>query len=509
MELELKKTALDAYESIGEILLTQEETAETIVPDYCPDIARMIETDGKVFLHSREKREGKIEYAGTVKVTVLYVPEGKAGIQSLELMIPFRMESDHKGLTACQHMFAEVDIESLETRMLNPRKVFSRCKLIARITGYRMAPLQICTVILVGDAKTGIEKRNEQQTATFLTKLLEKDFTFTDQLNISPGREGISEIMNYRINGTVSESKVLGNKVVLKGLFSVSLLYKNTEGQYRSCNSELPFSQIMDAEGAAESAAVQVKLQVTGADIQIDGDDPEGRQMAVTLYFRVFAALREVQEVDLLQDFYSTAYEVRYEAAPLQLTEYYQAFSQRQMVREVLEIGSPADMLLTTSVICKNVTTNTDGELRTSACVKVLYLDENGMPLLAERTLEIRSQLEIPKGTRVWGKAVCTEPPQVTLGDRGIEVRFTVDFQMEQEKQQRKIYITAAELDESAPKDGEAVPSLVLRCLNPQETVWDLAKKHNSTIETILKANQLEGVELPANHLLLIPRKRG
>ena len=53
MELELKKACFDAYEAAGELTLTQEETAETIVPDYCPDIARIIETTGKVFLHSR------------------------------------------------------------------------------------------------------------------------------------------------------------------------------------------------------------------------------------------------------------------------------------------------------------------------------------------------------------------------------------------------------------------------------------------------------------------------
>ena len=45
---ELKKTSLDAYETGGELTLTQEETAETIVPDYLPDIARIIETEGRV-----------------------------------------------------------------------------------------------------------------------------------------------------------------------------------------------------------------------------------------------------------------------------------------------------------------------------------------------------------------------------------------------------------------------------------------------------------------------------
>ena len=50
----MKRAGLDAFEVGGELALTQEETTETIVPDYCPDIARIIETEGKVFLHSRE-----------------------------------------------------------------------------------------------------------------------------------------------------------------------------------------------------------------------------------------------------------------------------------------------------------------------------------------------------------------------------------------------------------------------------------------------------------------------
>ena len=49
MELELKKAGFDTYEIGGELTLTQEETAETIVPDYCPDIARIIETEGGSF----------------------------------------------------------------------------------------------------------------------------------------------------------------------------------------------------------------------------------------------------------------------------------------------------------------------------------------------------------------------------------------------------------------------------------------------------------------------------
>ena len=49
MELELKKECLDTYEPGEPQTLTQEETTETIVPDYCPDIARIISAEAFAF----------------------------------------------------------------------------------------------------------------------------------------------------------------------------------------------------------------------------------------------------------------------------------------------------------------------------------------------------------------------------------------------------------------------------------------------------------------------------
>lgn len=221
MELELKKACFDAYEAAGELTLTQEETAETIVPDYCPDIARIIETTGKVFLHSREMRDGRAEISGTVRVTVLYTPEGEGGIRTLEFAMPFTVETDGRSLPDCAALLADTEPELLETRMLNPRKVFTHCKLVTRLTGYQRRPLCFCT-----DAEAGpelcIEKKQEQQHAIVLTHIAEKDFTFSEQMDLSPGREGAAEILTSRVNSTVTETKIVGSKLLFKGIFTVS-----------------------------------------------------------------------------------------------------------------------------------------------------------------------------------------------------------------------------------------------------------------------------------------------
>ena len=510
MELELKRASLDAYETGGELTLTQEETAETIVPDYCPDIARIIETDGKIYLHSRELRDGKAEVSGTIRVTVLYTPDGEGGIRTLEFAMPFTAESDSRSLPGCVYLTAEVSPEFLETRMLNPRKVFTHCKLVTHITGYQKAPMVFCT-----DTEAeglSVEKRQEQQHAVLLTHIAEKDFTFTEEMNLSPGREGATELLTSQVCSTLTETKIVGSKLIFKGVFTISLLYRTANGKCCSTTGELPFSQIMEVEGAAEGAAAALQLQLTGTDLQIDGDDAEGRQIAVTLYFHATALLREERDLTLLNDLYSTAYDMTYEASPLVLTSFCETMTRRQTVREVLEIGVVAESILSLSVSCGTVSVSREGEstvLRTGATVRALYLDEGGVPLVAERCIDTNCQLELPEDCKISARAVCPEEVQGSLGDRGIEVRFPVDFRVEAASQVKRVCITAAKLDTESAKDMAGAPSLVLRCLGKQESAWDLAKRYNTTIDTILAANQLESEgDIPREKLLLIPRKR-
>ena len=65
MELELKKEQFACCRALPPLSDTHEETAETIVPDYCPDIARIISAEGVVCLHGGTEQDG---VTGTVRV---------------------------------------------------------------------------------------------------------------------------------------------------------------------------------------------------------------------------------------------------------------------------------------------------------------------------------------------------------------------------------------------------------------------------------------------------------
>lgn len=510
MELELKQACLDAYETGGAYTLTQEETAETIVPDYCPDIARIIHTAGSVYIHSREVRDGRAEVSGTVRVSVLYTPEAEGGIRTLEFSLPFTVESDHRSLAGCVFLTADTETEFLESRMLNPRKIFTHCKLVTHMTGYRKAPLCFAADV-TAEAALCVEKRQERQKAILLTHILEKDLSFTEELELSPGRDGAAELLSRRVCASVTETKLVGSKLIVKGLCTVTALYRTAAGACGSVTEELPFSQIMEAEGAAEDATVSLRLQVTGLDLQLDGGDPEGRRISAALYLHATALLWQEQEITLLSDLYSTAYDMTYEAAPLDLTTRYETLTRRQTVREVLEIGVVAESILSVSVSCGAVAVSREREgasLRAGATVRVLYLDEGGTALMAERCVDVGCRMELPEECQLTAWAECPEEAQGSLSERGIEVRFPVDFHALTAAHGKRSCVTSARLDPETPRDLSGAPSLVLRRLGEQGTAWELAKRYHTTIGDILAANQLETEEsLPRETLLLIPRK--
>lgn len=509
MELGLERTSLDVYTVGRELSLGREETVETIVPDYCPDLARIIETSGAVFLHDRSVREGRASVSGTVRVNVLYTPDGEGSVRALGFSVPFSVEGEADG----DALLAEAELTHLETRMVNPRKLSTQCKIAVRATPYRRGPLELTCGVSADDGAPQVETRVERREAVFLTQVVQRDFSAMDEMEIPPGRPGAMELLAARAVPAVAAVETTGGRVVVKGSFTLSALYLTEDGGQGSVSAERPFSQILDLDAsAADGASSSVQIQVSGMDLQIGGGGMDGHLIEAGLYLHASVLVRETREVEILSDLYSTAAEVRCETEPVPLTVSCEGLVRRQDVRELLEIGVVADRILSLSAVCGPVSVSGEENgtaLRTSVAVRALYLDEGGVPLVTERRIETGCLIEVPEGRTVTARASCPDPVQGSLGERGIEVRFPVDFHVETVLTVRALCVRSAVSGPIPHGDGEAAPSLVLRRMGADEGAWDLAKRCGSTIRDILAANQLpEGSELPRGALLLIPRRR-
>ena len=71
MELELKFTEVTGCEPVGDLVTTQEESMETAIPEYCPDMARIVDTVGQLRLREKHLTGQQLTVSGSVVLTVL------------------------------------------------------------------------------------------------------------------------------------------------------------------------------------------------------------------------------------------------------------------------------------------------------------------------------------------------------------------------------------------------------------------------------------------------------
>ena len=146
--------------------------------------------------------------------------------------------------------------------------------------------------------------------------------------------------------------------------------------------------------------------------------------------------------------------------------------------------------------------------LRATANLRVLYLDENAVPLLSERRSEVLLETDLPGSGQARVQDMYAGEIAASVGADGVELRFPVTFAVSVAETPRYPCLQSLEAEECGKKD-ENVPSLVLRAMKQGERLWDIAKLYRTTVEAILAANELkEESAAVIGKLLLIPRRR-
>ena len=160
MELNFKKAGHDYYEPVRFTPFSCETMRESIVPDSCADIARIVDTTGLVCLTNRELTgDGRFCASGAVDVSVLYIPEKEEGVRSLHFQIPFQCYGEGQADAECEFLDIRGELHSIDTRVLNPRKVLTRANLTLHPAGCRHVSLSVCTGVEDGE---GVQLLREQ-----------------------------------------------------------------------------------------------------------------------------------------------------------------------------------------------------------------------------------------------------------------------------------------------------------------------------------------------------------
>lgn len=512
MELNLKKEDFEYYEAVAETPFSFETTQEAIVPDYCADVARIVDTTGCVLVHNKEMTpDGRVEVNGVIKATVLFVPEAGREVCALHLSIPFHNYCDGRDLSECSRYCVRGSLRSIDSRLLNPRKLLTRAEITLEVCAYQPRTVALCTA--AGEGEEDLQVLEDSADTTVITDVLEREFTYVEELTLSASRKGVQEILDSRTAVYPSEAKIVGNKLVLKGIIRGEILFKDTGNEIGCLSQEYLFSQIVETTASEERGSAKAVFDLTGYEYLIGSENSadDAHTVTMSLHIRSCIEVMETKQLRFLSDMYSTRKELTLERQTLSLTENVRSFTKKQSMREVLETAVAVKQVVYITVSCGACTCQSGEEgtiAEAQVGVKCLYLDENDTLLLAERELTIKGETEAGEDESPKIRLQCPGELTAAPSPEGIEVRFPLEFLISTGSRTQKPCVASAEV-EDLPAGGERSASLVLRKFDKGTRLWDIAKMYRTTGADILAANQLAGEgDISPDKLLLIPRHK-
>ena len=489
------------------------------VPDARPDVGRMIQKKGEVTIGDVQISEGKARVFGGLTFHLLYVSDGeRRRICQLSGELPIDETIHLDGLTGGDKVCITWEVEDLNLHLINSRKLGVRAIVTLHAWIEELCDLAVPMEIR-GESDVAV-KRQEYRVVELAVQ--KKDvLRVKKELTIPSGKPELHEILWQDLEVRGLDLRSEEGRVSAQGELFVFCLYSDGEEDHplQWVEQALPFQAEVECQGCISEMIPRIEstLGQTTLEIQPDSDGEE-RVLQAEAVLELDICLYQEETVSLLQDVYHPHRECIPKVQEETLESLLIRNSSKCRLTDKLQMRVPKNKILQichsqgdvkvdkTQIVSDGI--QVDGILR----LKVLYIVGNDdMPFYSAETVIPFSHIVEARGISkdsVYYLHSELEQLSTTMADSNeLEIRATIGVNV--------LVLQCSEefiLDkmEEAPLDQEKIrslPGITVYIVQPEDTLWDIAKRFYTTTEEIRSMNELENEEISSGMPLLLVKK--
>ncbi|MBQ3490881.1 MAG: DUF3794 domain-containing protein [Clostridia bacterium] len=500
-----------------------EISAEYNLPDYLPDINRLLKVSAKITDISKFLSGDTLEYDGKLKCTLLYAT-GDGNLRSAEFERDFSGNTGVSGTSGDCDIRFKSEIETVSCRLQNPRKLTAKIKLALKSAVY-------CNVIttpnivgkLTAEEERALQYRTHSAIGVVLKKAEELATPISEDLELDAALPSIDEIIAAELEPYITEFRTSDGKTAYKGEIATEILYRavkeenetdtETAMKFSSFCAKIPISGEIPTENIGEHPVIKADVQIGNLEFRPQQNAfGENRTAELDFDYSVYLEIFCNEETEITTDMYSTEYEsscdeesLSYETALCAKSFNFSADGNAE--REDADFDR---IVMTTATANIEKTEKQGNKLLFSGNANVCVILTNGEGIYLSRnfTLPLRAETEAPRT----GCSCTVEPEAKVLsamarldGERiqtNLEVLVSYTI-LEQHTEPR---IRQISVYKDRPARSEKSPSLTLCYPAFEDTLWDIAKKYSTTVPELMSANSISAENMP--NVLVIPRRR-
>ncbi len=476
-----------------------------VLPEYCPDVAVVLKCMVTPYIHNRQWSNGQLLLDGVAAVRVLYLDEERRCVREAEFNHPIScsLRAEDTDETPIVRLFIQQDY--VNCRATSPRRLEVRGAFTIHAVADAVGTLDLVST----DKQDGLHLKTTEVALSTPKVSTERVLAVSDVVDFDSSMPPAEQLLGGACYAVVQECKLLVGKAIVKGQVYIHQIYTDDAGNgaVHIIDHTLPFSQIVDLDGAEDSDLCTADVMIL-SDTQRCTVNGEGQNTAleVSLKLLIQVQVYDTAKVPVVLDGYHSRYPSTLKMQEVSLRSF--LGTQRQSVpwqqalelpandlQEILDVWVQPGAL---SGKCEDGQAQITGRMH----VCMLVRDTNGMVAYYERPETV--ELAYPaSGDTIYASLAPLSVSYTVTGNR-LELRVGLGLALSQWLQSEKSIVQDITLrQEEAYTPGRA--AIRLYYAQPGERVWDIARECHTSPEGIMQENGLSEDVLHDKRMLVVP----
>ncbi len=485
------------------------------VSDSRQDIDKIIISQGQVMIDETEPMVDRIRVKGHVGYKILYsVAKAEGELDSMEGSVAFEETINVDDLLPSYDTSVSCEIEDLNISMIHSRKI--------AVKGLLQMKIDVTEQDVIEGAE-GIENGDNIQC---MYKKVPYTRTVADQKDIFRVRElipipqskpNIRKLIWHSVTVNEVETKPLDNKIGIRGELEIFLIYRAEEQlplQY--LNLDIPFTGEVDCMGSMEGMTADIGVVLGESQLTVEPDeDGEERVLNLEANLELEVRIYQEEELELLGDMFSTTACIDVETETFDYESLLTRNNAKTRIVERLQRKENQPGILQVCYVEGNVKvddthTTEDGLVVEGAVeVRIVYIaEDDARPMNSLIGFLPFSYLveakDISPDTIYHVRPTLEQISSIMLGSDEVEIKAVVNLSIIAFVKKQCKAITDMSISDIDYEKMNQLAGIIGYMVQEEDTLWNIAKRFYTSIDTIRKVNQLERDELVVGQKLVI-----
>ncbi len=480
---------------------------EFTLPDYCPDIERILKCEITPRLTDLNVLSDTAQIEICAVIGVLYATSDST-LFGYEMPINISKNVNIGLVEKEVSKSAVLSSEYVNCRAINKRKIDVHGSVCAEI---KISQNTDCEYISEIEQDSVVLKRTNKR--TLQTKgFCEKQINVSDDVAIPQSMGSIVNIIRQDARVVVDECKGIAGKAIAKICVYYEILYLNEKDKYECLKHKIPASAIIDIDGIDENCVCSSFADICSNSIKATANaDGEMRTLNISSKVNLSVNAYCFNDISVVSDGYCVKYESEVQKQQIPVCEFIADINETANVSENIELGSSIKEVL--DIWCKPINHTlqvkdnsaiVSGDM--SVCVAVS--DEKDNVKFYEKILPykqvVHEQINADLVDSNISVCPCFCSYNIT-GENCIDIKIQLSVTGLITRTHSLPIVTKMTVDQTRKKSFDTLPALTVYYASKGEKLWDIALKYNTSTDAIVSANSIDCDELDKDTILLIP----